>query len=113
MNQDLPNYTAAIDFLKADPLVNRELLLALRAEPIAKLQVAMRNERPVGVLLCGPGPFIPDPYWIRLDASDAAALDDLMQGFTFTERHTLSIHRPWIGATLAARYRMQPKCWVR
>lgn len=107
MNQDLPNYAAAVDFLSADPLVNRELLLALRAEPIAKLQVALRNDRPVGVLICGPGPFIPDPYWIRLDASDAAALDELMQGFSFSARHTLSIHRPWIGATLTARYGMQ------
>lgn len=108
MNEDLPYFAAAVDFLKQDPLVNRELLLALHSEPIAKLDVALRHDQVIGVLICGPGPFIPDPFWIRLDASDAGALDDLMQGFTFTKRHTLSLHRPWIGATLAARYGMQP-----
>jgi ribosomal protein S18 acetylase RimI-like enzyme len=108
MNQHLPYYAAAVNFLQHDPLVNRELLLALRAEPIAKLQVALRGADVVGVLICGPGPFIPDPYWIRLDAIDEDALAVLMRTMTFTERHTLSVHRPWIGALLAEHYGMQP-----
>jgi RimJ/RimL family protein N-acetyltransferase len=108
MNACLPHYAAAVDFLSQDPHVNRELLLALRAEPIAKLQVAFRGGTAVGVLICGPGPFIPDPYWVRLDAQDEAALTTLMAEFAFTERHTLSIHRPWIGAVLGTRYGMQP-----
>jgi ribosomal protein S18 acetylase RimI-like enzyme len=61
----------------------------------------------VGVLICGPGPFVPDPYWIRLDALDQAALDELMRASTVSHRHTLSVHRPWIGAALAANYGMQ------
>ncbi|HEX6291693.1 MAG TPA: GNAT family N-acetyltransferase [Herpetosiphonaceae bacterium] len=108
MNEHLPHYAAAVDFLSRDPLANRELLLALRSEPVEQLQVARRDQVAVGVLIAGPGPFIPDPYWIRLDASDEAALDVLMQAFALTERHTLSIHRPWIGVLLRARYGMQP-----
>jgi ribosomal protein S18 acetylase RimI-like enzyme len=108
MNECLPHYAAAVDFLNRNPHVNRELLLALRVEPIAQLQVAFRREAVVGVLICGPGPFIPDPYWVRLDAHDEAALDTLVAEFGFTERHTLSVHRPWIGAALASRYGMQP-----
>jgi ribosomal protein S18 acetylase RimI-like enzyme len=108
MNIHWPDYAAAVDFLQRDPLVNRELLLALRAEPIAKLHVAMRGSEAAGVLVCGPGPFIPDPYWVRLDARDEEALAVLMRDMPLTERHTLSVHRPWIGALLAECYGMHP-----
>jgi GNAT superfamily N-acetyltransferase len=108
MNQHLPYYAAAVDFLQRDPLVNRELLLALRAEPIADLHVTMRGSGAAGVLICGPGPFIPDPYWVRLDALDEEAVAVLMRRMPLTERHTLSVHRPWIGTLLAESYGMHP-----
>lgn len=107
MNEHLRHYADALDYLNRDPYVNRELVLALRYEAVAALRVVFRGAAVAGVIVRGPGPFNPDPDWIRVDAEDAAALDELLLDFPIDRRDVVSIHRPWIGEALARSYAMR------
>lgn len=102
MNAYLPHYTAAVAYLNRDPYANRELLLALQYEHVSALYVAWRGNTVSGVLVRGPGPFNPDPHWLRLDADDADAVQTLLEQTTLERRLVVSIHRQWIGAIAEA-----------
>jgi RimJ/RimL family protein N-acetyltransferase len=108
MNEYLPHYADAIRFLDRDPYVNRELLLALCYEPVTSLRLAWAGGSVSGVLVRGPGPFNPDPDWLRIDARDADAVHALMAGVALEPRLVVSIHRPWIGRLLSERYGLRP-----
>lgn len=108
MNEYLPHYTATIRFLDRDPYRNRELLLALEYEPATRLHLAWDAGAISGVLVRGPGPFNPDPDWLRIEACDAAAVHTLMAQVELTPRLVFSIHRPWIGQLLREHYGLAP-----
>lgn len=108
INADLPYYSATIRFLDRDPYRNRELLLALEYEPVSTVYLAWKGAAISGVSVRGPGPFNPDPDWLRIEASDAAAVHALLAQVELTPRLVLSIHRPWIGQLLQERYGLIP-----
>lgn len=98
MNSFLPHYAAALAYLNRDPFANRELLLALQYEHVSALHVAWHGNAINGVLVRGPGPFNPDPHWLRLDADRPEAVHALLDQATLDPRLVVSIHRPWMGA---------------
>lgn len=104
MNEYLPHYADAIRFLDREPYVNRELLLALCYESVTSLRLAWSGAEVSGVLVRGPGPFNPDPDWLRLDALDETAVHTLLAGVAQEPRLVVSIHRPWIGRLLMQHY---------
>lgn len=104
MNEYLPHYAEAIAFLDRDAYANRELLLALCYEPVTTLGLAWEGSAVAGVLVRGPGPFNPDPDWLRIEACDAAAVRTLLADINLTPRLVVSIHRPWIGRLLTQHY---------
>lgn len=108
MNAYLPHYSATIRFLDHDPYRNRELLLALEYEPVTTVFLAWDGAAISGVLVRGPGPFNPDPDWLRIEACDAAAVHALLAQVELTPRLIFSIHRPWIGQLLQQHYGLSP-----
>ncbi len=95
---------AAATFLRRDAHANRELLLALRYEPIVDLHLTTQAGIVTGVLLRGAGPFNPAPNWIRLDALDQAAARGLMAVLREPHRWIFSVHRAWIADLLMAEF---------
>lgn len=108
MNEHLPDFADAVAFLNRDPLANRELLLALYYEPLSQLWVVRRDAIVRSVAIRGPGPFNPNPDWVRLDAYDVAAARSLLDQIEPTEHLIVSIHRPWIGALATQHYGFHP-----
>lgn len=108
MNERLQTHAAAVRYLNRDPHANRELLLALHYEPIADVRVAVRDATVVGVLIRGPGPTGTLDEWLRVDADDARAVDELLQDTQLTPVQVVSIHRPWIATMLMRRYALVP-----
>lgn len=108
MNEHLEHFPAAIEFLSRDRHANRELLLALQYEPVTALHVAFVAGAPTGVLVQGPGPFNPDPDWIRLDAGDETSVDELIQRISLDARLIVSVHRPWMTERLRTAYGLHP-----
>ncbi len=104
MTAQLQDLSAAQAYLSRDPHVNRELLIALRYEPVSAVRVARRGSQVIGALVRGIGPLSPRPEWVRLDADDAAAVQQLLQPEDLADDVVLSIHRPWIGALVAEHY---------
>ncbi len=108
MNQHLRDYAAAIEYLSRDPHANRELLIALRYEPLGVIRVARRGDRIVGAFVRGPGPLAPQPHWLRLDADDQEAVATLLAQNDIDDRTVLSLHRPWIGEFVVRHYGVVP-----
>ncbi len=104
MTAPLQDFSAAKAYLSRDPLVNRELLIALRYEPVSAVRVARRDGQVVGALVRGIGPLSPRPEWVRLDADDSAAVQQLLQPADLADDVVLSIHRPWISVLVAEHY---------
>ena len=104
MKAQLQDFSAAKTYLSRDPHVNRELLIALRYEPVSAVRVARRDGAVVGALVRGIGPLSPRPEWVRLDADDDTAVQQLLQPEDLADDVVLSIHRPWIGALVAEHY---------
>jgi GNAT superfamily N-acetyltransferase len=101
-------HEAATAFLRRDAHANRELLLALRYEPMIHLQLAAHNGAITGVLVRGAGPFTPVANWIRLEAIDPAAVQALWTAIREPGQCTFSVHRAWIADLLIRESSLQP-----
>jgi hypothetical protein len=99
---------AATTFLRRDAHSNRELLLALRYEPVVDLHLTRHAGMVTGVLIRGAGPFNPAPNWIRLDAIDGVAVRALMAVLRDPRRWVFSVHRVWIADLLMAEFGLRP-----
>lgn len=94
--EPLQHHNAAVAYLSRDPHVNRELLIALRYEPVSAIRIARRGSLVVGASVRGVGPQALRPEWLRLDADDAEAALQLLQQEDLANDVVLSIHRPWM-----------------
>lgn len=99
VNQHLPGYVAAWNWLARDVLANSELLLALQYEPLHDLVVAGDDSMPTGVLLRGWHPELPTTC-CRLEPADEVALRALLTRIVLPRPARLFVHRPWLDPLL-------------
>lgn len=95
VNEWLPNYAAAWDWLAHDPLGNLDLLSALAYEPLDEIVLVGDDTMGRAVLLRGPHP-TRDEMCCRVAAESEIPLQKLLQVHLQRATDLWLLHRPWV-----------------